>query len=139
MEPRDVQPVGRHVGAPTSYRRCQQAAVYKLPVSARPADIAHTCRPARHCRRRPRGPRALLGGQSRNEGSETDVPCRSVPFRWIDLWFADPGVTHTPLQRGSLFDWLISHQPVVLFSQQINHQQPVFSQNKPALAINHQY
>jgi hypothetical protein len=42
----------------------------------------------------------------------------------------------------SLFAWLISHQPAVLFSQNkpaISNQPAVlFSQNKPALAISHQ-
>jgi hypothetical protein len=42
----------------------------------------------------------------------------------------------------SLFDWLISHQPAVLFSQNkpaTNNQPTVlFSQNKPAPAISHQ-
>jgi hypothetical protein len=42
----------------------------------------------------------------------------------------------------SLFAWLISHQPAVLFSQNkpaTNNQPAVlFSQNKPAPAISHQ-
>jgi hypothetical protein len=42
----------------------------------------------------------------------------------------------------SLFAWLISHQPAVLFSQNkpATSNQPalLFSQNKPAPAINHQ-
>jgi hypothetical protein len=42
----------------------------------------------------------------------------------------------------SLFAWLISHQPAVLFSQNksaTNNQSAVlFSQNKPAPAISHQ-
>jgi hypothetical protein len=42
----------------------------------------------------------------------------------------------------SLFAWLISHQPAVLFSQnkQATNNQPtvLFSQNKPAPAISHQ-
>jgi hypothetical protein len=47
-------------------------------------------------------------------------------------------------ERGicSLFAWLISHQPAVLFSQnkQATNNQPtvLFSQNKPAPAISHQ-
>jgi hypothetical protein len=43
---------------------------------------------------------------------------------------------------NSLFVWLISHQPVVLFSQNksASRNQPtvLFSQNKPAPAISHQ-
>jgi hypothetical protein len=42
----------------------------------------------------------------------------------------------------SLFVWLISHQPAVLFSQNkpatSNQPAVLFSQNKPAPAINHQ-
>jgi hypothetical protein len=42
----------------------------------------------------------------------------------------------------SLFAWLISHQPAVLFSQNkpatSNQPAVLFSQNKPALAISHQ-
>jgi hypothetical protein len=42
----------------------------------------------------------------------------------------------------SLFAWLISHQPAVLFSQNksaaSNQQAVLFSQNKPAPAISHQ-
>jgi hypothetical protein len=45
------------------------------------------------------------------------------------------------LASSSLFVWLISHQPPVLFSQNksaINNQPTVlFSQNKPAPAISH--
>jgi hypothetical protein len=45
-------------------------------------------------------------------------------------------------QQCSLFVWLISHQPAVLFSQNksaISNQPTVlFSQNKPAPAISHQ-
>jgi hypothetical protein len=44
--------------------------------------------------------------------------------------------------RDTLFAWLISHQPAVLFSQNksaISNQPAVlFSQNKPAPAIRHQ-
>jgi hypothetical protein len=43
---------------------------------------------------------------------------------------------------NSLFAWLISHQPAVLFSHNkpaVSNQSAVlFSQNKPALAISHQ-
>jgi hypothetical protein len=46
------------------------------------------------------------------------------------------------LECYSLFAWLISHQPAVLFSRNksaINNQPAVlFSQNKPAPAISHQ-
>jgi hypothetical protein len=43
---------------------------------------------------------------------------------------------------SSLFAWLISHQPAVLFSQNkpatSNQPAVLFSQNKPAPAISHQ-
>jgi hypothetical protein len=46
------------------------------------------------------------------------------------------------LQPNSLFAWLISHQPAVLFSQNkpatSNQPAVLFSQNKPAPAISHQ-
>jgi hypothetical protein len=46
------------------------------------------------------------------------------------------------LGKHSLFAWLISHQPAVLFSQNksatSNQPAVLFSQNKPAPAINHQ-
>jgi hypothetical protein len=47
-----------------------------------------------------------------------------------------------PLNRTTLFAWLISHQPAVLFSQNksATSNQPTvfFSQNKPAPAVSHQ-
>jgi hypothetical protein len=50
--------------------------------------------------------------------------------------------TFTSVKLYSLFAWLISHQPAVLFSQNksaTNNQPTVlFSQNKPAPAISHQ-
>jgi hypothetical protein len=46
------------------------------------------------------------------------------------------------LQGRSLFAWLISHQPTILFSQNkpatSNQTAVLFSQNKPAPAISHQ-
>jgi hypothetical protein len=51
-------------------------------------------------------------------------------------------IYHVTLYEHSLFAWLISHQPAVLFSQNkpaTNNQPTVlFSQNKPAPAISHQ-
>jgi hypothetical protein len=51
-------------------------------------------------------------------------------------------VQHCIRPKSSLFVWLISHQPSVLFSQDkpaINNQPTVFfSQNKSAPAISHQ-
>jgi hypothetical protein len=45
-------------------------------------------------------------------------------------------------ETNTLFAWLISHQPAVLFShiKPATSNQPavLFSQNKPALAISHQ-
>jgi hypothetical protein len=46
------------------------------------------------------------------------------------------------MESFSLFAWLISHQPAVLFSQNKsatgNQPAVLFSQNKPAPAISHQ-
>jgi hypothetical protein len=54
----------------------------------------------------------------------------------------DPQVTAPSGFKKSLFAWLISHQPTVLFSHNkpatSNQPAVLFSQNKPAPAISHQ-
>jgi hypothetical protein len=68
--------------------------------------------------------------------------CGSRAFNYIQSLSHLLIHTVTVVVSNSLFAWLISHQPAVLYSQNklaINNQPAVlFSQNKPAPAISHQ-
>jgi hypothetical protein len=59
-----------------------------------------------------------------------------------EMWIYTVNIVYSRVQTCSLFAWLISHQPVVLFFQNksaTNNQPTVlFSQNKLAPAISHQ-
>jgi hypothetical protein len=72
--------------------------------------------------------------------------CISMEGGGVEIGWPSPTSEVTPAGRcwwrGSLFAWLISHQPAVLFSQNkpatSNQPAVLFSQNKPAPAISHQ-
>jgi hypothetical protein len=83
-----------------------------------------------------------VGGGGGRKSSSPTPPLASPLIMTTWSYLLSNLAYHDHNVRASLFAWLISHQPAVLFSQNkpaTNKQSAVlFSQNKPAPAISHQ-